>query len=73
MAQKNTKKNQKNTADDTKQIKITLSIDVYKKLQTASVYNDMTKSEYIEKTLNKKFKKIKSDTTMADMQKYMKV
>lgn len=62
------KKNEK-----THQIKITLNRETFENLTTASAFAGTSKSVYIEKLLQKKFKKIDDSTTKADMKKIMKI
>lgn len=61
------------TETETKQIKITLTRETFENLTTASAFAGIKKSEYIEKLLQKKFKKITDDTTKAEMKKIMKI
>jgi len=61
------------TETETNQIKITLTQETFENLTTASAYAGITKSKYIEKLLQKKFKKITDDTTKAEMKKIMKI
>ncbi len=63
----------KNVTTETHQIKITLTRETFENLTTASAFADVSKSVYIEKLLQKKFKKISDDTTKADMKKIMKI
>ena len=64
----------KNSSDtETKQIKITLEKNTFENLETACAFADISKSTYIEKLLQKKFKKITDETTRADMKKIMKI
>ena len=63
----------KNVTTETHQIKITLTQETFENLTTASAFADVSKSVYIEKLLQKKFKKISDDTTKAEMKKIMKI
>ena len=63
----------KNVTTKTHQIKITLTQETFENLTTASAFAEVSKSVYIEKLLQKKFKKISDDTTKADMKKIMKI
>lgn len=67
--------NKKNRVSDTetKQIKITLEKGTFENLETACAFADISKSTYIEKLLQKKFKKISDETTRAEMKKIMKI
>lgn len=67
-----TRKKMKGT-DEKKQIKITLEKSTFENLETACAFGDISKSEYIEKILQKKFKKITDETSRADMKKIMKI
>lgn len=63
----------KNSTIEKKQIKITLEKQTLENLETACAFAGIQKSEYIEKILQKKFKKISDETNRADMKKIMKV
>lgn len=63
----------KNPKSEKKQIKITMEKQTLENLETACAFADISKSAYIEKLLQKKFKRITDETTRADMKKIMKV
>ena len=63
----------KNPKIEKKQIKITKKKQTLENLETACAFAGIQKSEYIEKILQKKFKRITDETNRADMKKIMKV